>query len=67
MVERGRDRRITSIEANASKAKLYREIKKVARLLREGRRKEAWRLLEKIAENDELWLWAVLEGLEPER
>ena len=66
MAGRGKARRITSIEANASKAKLYEEIKKVAFLLQTGRRKEAEKLLEKIAENDELWLWAILAGLETE-
>jgi hypothetical protein len=59
-------RKITSVEANASKAKLYSELKKVSFLLRAGRRKEAERLLEKIAEDDELWLWTVLAGLEEE-
>ena len=57
MVEGRRTRKVTSIEANASKASF---------LLRAGRRKEAERLLEKIAEDDELWLWAVLAGLEEE-
>ena len=59
-------RKITSVEANASKAKLHSEIKKVARLLKEGRRREAERLLKKLARRDDLWLWAVLAGLEEE-
>jgi hypothetical protein len=66
MVEKRRAKRITSVEANASKARLYTELKKVALLLSVGRRREAEKLLEKIAENDELWLWAVLQGLEAE-
>ena len=59
-------RKITSIEANASKARLYSEVKKVALLLQMGRRRETERLIEKIAEDDSLWLWAILEGLETE-
>jgi hypothetical protein len=59
-------RRVTSIEANASKARLHAELQKVARLLQTGRRREAERLLEKIAEDDSLWLWAILAGLETE-
>ena len=66
MAGRGKAGRITSIEANASKAKLYAQLRRVSLLLQTGRRKEAEKLLEKIAENDELWLWIVLAGLEPE-
>jgi len=59
-------RKITSVEANASKAALLNEVRKVALLLRMGRRREAERLMKKIASDDSLWLWAILEGLETE-
>jgi hypothetical protein len=66
MAGRGGARKITSIEANASKARLHAQLRKVALLLQTGRRREAERLLKKIAEDDELWLWAILAGLETE-
>jgi hypothetical protein len=59
-------RKVTSIEANASKARLCHELKKVGLLLQMGRRREAEKLLEKIAKDDSLWLWAILAGLEAE-
>jgi hypothetical protein len=57
-------RGITTIEANASKARLLKEVRKVVQLLRQGRRREAEKLMEKIASDDSLWLWVILEGLE---
>ena len=59
-----RKRRVTSVEANASKAKLLAELDRVERLMRQGRTREAWELVRRIAEDDSYWLWGEYE--EPE-